>query len=93
MNANLRRVTFVLQSETVDALSYVSDRTGSSMSAIVREVLGQPIVLLADALKGVPAQPDAAQLELFRAQMVEVCNGQILDARPVLGEGLGVFSE
>lgn len=89
MNASLRRVTFVLQSETVEALSYVASRTGSSMSAIVRDVLGQPIVLLADAMKGVPERPDEAQLDLFRAQMVEVMNGQIVDARAVLGPALG----
>lgn len=90
MNSSLRRVTFVLQSETVEALTYVSDRTGASMSAIVREVLGQPIVMLAGALKGVPSDPDAAQFDLFRAQMVEHCNDAIVDARPVLGSRLGV---
>jgi hypothetical protein len=89
MNASLRRATFVLQSETVEALSYVSVRTGTSMSAIVREVLGQPIVMLAGALKGVPPDPDASQLDLFRAQMVGHCNDALLDARPVLGSGLG----
>lgn len=93
MNENLRRVTFVLQAETVEALSYVSERTGSSMSAIVREVLGEPIVVLASAMKGVPPDPTDAQLDLFRAHMVEVVNGQIRDAQPVLGGDLGVIHE
>ena len=92
MNANLRRVTFVLQSETVDALTYVSERTGSSMSALVREVLGEPIVMLAAALKGLPANPDDDQLDLFRAQMVDVVNGEFRAAGTVLGSGLEVAS-
>lgn len=93
MNANLRRVTFVLQSETVDALTYVSERTGSSMSAIVRDVLGEPIVMLADAMKGVPAAPDEAQLDLFRAQMFGVMNDALRDAGPSFGAHLEVVRD
>ncbi len=93
MNANLRRVTFVLQSETVDALTYVSERTGSSMSAIVRDVLGEPIIMLAGAMKGVPVNPDADQLDLFRVQMVGMLNDVASDAGPVLGVKLEVLSD
>lgn len=93
MNSNLRRATFVLPSETVEALMYVSERTGSSMSAIVRDVLGEPIVMLAGAMRGVPASPDEDQLDLFRTQMVGVVNGAIRDVVVVLGPGVGYLDE
>lgn len=89
MNENLRRVTFVLQSETVEALAYVSERTGTSMSAIMREVVSEPIVMLASAFRGVPEKPDEAQLDLFRAHMVQVLNGAIVESRDVLGADVG----
>lgn len=89
MNENLRRVTFVLQSETVEALAYVSERTGTSMSAIMREVVSEPIVMLADAMRGVPDKPDADQLDLFRVHMVQVVNGAIVEGREALGPELG----
>ena len=90
MNANLRRVTFVLDSDAAEAFRYVAARTKTSQSAIMREVVSQPIRMLAEALKGVPANPDAAQLDLFRVQMMRVVNGSLDEARDVLGPGVGV---
>ena len=91
MNANLRRVTFVLDLEAAEAFRYISQRTGTSQSAIMREVVSEPIRLLAQAMKGVPAQPNEAQLDLFRADMVRVLNGAIVESRDVLGPDVGVF--
>lgn len=89
MNANLRRVTFVIEAEAAEAFRYVSKRTGTSQSAIMREVVSEPIQMLAAALRGVPANPDAAQLDLFSAGMVRVLNESLEDARSLLGPGVG----
>lgn len=87
MNANLRRATFVLTSDQAEALRYVSDRTGASQSAIVRDVLGEPIVQLAEALRSVGSNPDRSQLDLFVGEMADLIETVAADTVASMREG------
>ena len=65
--ANLARTTFVLDRATADQLGYLSRRMGVSRSALVREVLAEPIATMAKLVEAVPDQPtpdDIRQLAL-----------------------------
>lgn len=77
MNANLRRVTFVLSRESAEAIRYISERTGSSQSEFVRGVLSGPVVQIADLLRAVPDTPDPAQRDLFLVQVESLLRGEM----------------
>lgn len=65
--ANLARTTFVLDRATADQLGFLSRRMGVSRSALVREVLAEPIATLAKLVESVPEHPtpgDIRQLAL-----------------------------
>ena len=68
MNENLlARATFVLERQTFEQLSYLSDRMGVSRSELVRQVLTEPVAQMAELMGRVPANPteeDLRQLAL-----------------------------
>lgn len=80
MNANLRRMTFVLTRESAEAIRYISERTGASQSEFVREILGGPVVQIADLLRGVPDVPDPAQRDLFLGRVETLLRGEMEEA-------------
>lgn len=58
----LARTTFVLLRETSEELDYVSRRMGVSRSVLVRDVLREPVSLMAGWLRRVPEdQPVTAE--------------------------------
>ena len=64
-SAKLARTTFVLLRETHDQLEYISRRMGVSRSELVRDVLAEPVALMAKWVQSVPDQPspeDVAQI-------------------------------
>ena len=63
MNENLlARATFVLERQTAEQLSYLSDRMGVSRSELVRQVLTQPVAEMAALLGRLPDNPTDADL-------------------------------
>lgn len=61
----LARTTFVLDRPTSERLSYIAKRMGVSRSSLVRDVLQEPIELMAKWVQCVPedgSQPDAESL-------------------------------
>lgn len=63
---NLARSTFVLDRSTADQLAFISRRMGVSRSALVRDVLAEPVALMATWVRSLPDDPqpsDAARLE------------------------------
>ena len=64
--AKLARATFVLDRETRDELAFISDRLGVSQSELVRDVLAEPVALMAKWVRAVPDAPtldDATRLQ------------------------------
>lgn len=74
---NLARATFVLSRSAFRDLAYLSGRMGQSRSALVREVLEQPIAEMAALLRGIPEQPTAEDLDLFRAEASRLVSGHV----------------
>lgn len=71
----LARTTFVLQRETHDQLNRISKRLGVSRSNLVRDVLAEPVALMAKWVDSVPAEPTpqdvAAAQELLQGDLIE----------------------
>lgn len=58
MNTNkLARTTFVVERVTHDQLEYISRRMKVSRSALVRDVLTEPVALMAKWMESVPDEP------------------------------------
>ena len=57
--AKLARATFVLDRETRDELAFISDRLGVSQSELVRDVLAEPVAMMAKWVRAVPDAPTA----------------------------------
>lgn len=55
----LARATFVLHRETADELGYVARRMGVSRSALARDVLTEPVAMMARWMREVPANMTA----------------------------------
>jgi dolichyl-phosphate-mannose--protein O-mannosyl transferase len=65
--AKLARTTFVIDRTTHDQLNMISRRMGVSRSEFVRDVLAEPVAMMAGWVEAVPEKPteaDAAQLLL-----------------------------
>ncbi len=63
----LARATFVLDRETAERLARISRRMGVSRSALVRDVLLEPVALMAKWVESLPADDDALTPELAGA--------------------------
>lgn len=85
--SNLARATFVLSKTVHQDLAYLSARMGRSRSALVREVLEPGISEMAELLRGLPDQPDADQVDLFRDSLVARVDDLASRAREDLGRG------
>ena len=72
---NLARTTFVLDRATHDQLNYISRRLRVSRSELVRDVLAEPVALMAKWVQSTPDHPteaDAARVgEELQLDMVE----------------------
>lgn len=70
MNADkLARTTFVLHRETADQLGYVAQRMGVSRSALARDVLTEPVAMMARWMRDVPADLTPEDLKRLDATM------------------------
>jgi predicted DNA-binding protein len=64
--AKLSRATFVLGRETHEELAFMARRMGVTRSSLVRELLEEPVALMAKWMREVPAEvrpEDVARLE------------------------------
>lgn len=85
----LVRSTFVLDRDTSDRLTYVARRMGRSRSDLVREVLAEPVEIMATLMASVPADPteaDARQLALDGLEAVDELIEREMPALKRLGE-------
>jgi hypothetical protein len=71
----LARTTFVLLRETHDQLEFVARRMGVSRSELVRDVLAEPVALMAKWVQSLPEQPTAEDKDhagkIMQLDMVE----------------------
>jgi predicted DNA-binding protein len=67
--SKLARTSFVLDRETHDQLQYLSRRMGVSRSELVRDVLAEPISLMAKWMLSVPDDPTGNDAERVEGQM------------------------
>lgn len=90
MNAEtLARATFVLRRETAEDLAYLSERFGVSRSELVRGLLSEPVAKMTAIVRGVPPDPDPAdlrQLAIAGLDMIdELAGGSLAQLREVAG--------
>lgn len=88
MNKNLARVTVVLTRPQADALKYVSERTGATQSAIVRDVFGESVVELAKAIRGVPENATADDRQAYLFDLADVLETTAKDTVVELRRGV-----
>ena len=70
MNTDLlHRATFVLDRVTADRLTAISTRLGVSRSALVRDVLKEPIELMHRWMVALPEHPTPEQAEAVMGQV------------------------
>ena len=70
MNADLlQRATFVLDRATAERLSDISGRLGVSRSALVRDVLLEPIELMHRWMMALPEKPTPDQVQALMGQV------------------------
>lgn len=69
---NLARCTFVLDKETAQHLAYLSRRFRRSRSDIVREVLREPVEVMATLVRSVPDAPTEADINQLRLAGLEI---------------------
>lgn len=86
--AKLSRVTFTLPPSLVADLTFVSERVGVSRSAIVSDVLGQPLADLRQLLGAVPPSPTAADVLRLRGDSEALIEARLSELRAALG-GIG----
>jgi hypothetical protein len=83
--SKLARTSFVLDRETHDQLRYLSSRMGVSRSELVRDVLAEPIALMAKWMLSVPDDPtsfDVARVgDEIQLDMVDFIEGKADEAR------------
>lgn len=82
--AKLARTTFVLDRETHEQLEYISRRMKVSRSELVRDVLAEPVAMMARWVKATPEAPtpeDAesllGEIQLDIAEFVERKAGEL----------------
>lgn len=83
--AKLARTTFVLLRETHDQLEYVARRFGVSRSELVRDVLGEPVALMAKWAQSLPDEPTATDCDStaqrMQLDMIEFIDRKAVEAR------------
>lgn len=65
----LARATFVLDRATHDQLDYISRRMKVSRSELVRDVLAEPVAMMAKWVQATPEEPTPADAESIAAAM------------------------
>lgn len=76
--AKLARSTFVLDRETHEQLDYVARRFGSTRSALVRDVLAEPVAMMARWVRTLPEDIGPEDVAKF-ARLAESELGELLD--------------
>lgn len=83
--AKLSRVTFTFPPSLVDDLAFVSGRVGVSRSALVSDVLGQPLADLRRLLEAVPPSPSPADVLRLRGDSEVLIEARLSELRAALG--------
>lgn len=83
--AKLSRVTFTLPPSLVADLAFVSERVGVSRSAIVSDVLGQPLADLRRLLEAFPPSPSPADVLRLRGDSEALIEARLSELRAALG--------
>lgn len=85
----LARTTFVLQRETHEQLNYISRRMKVSRSTLVRDVLAEPVALMAKWVESLPEQPTpedcAATIAGVQGDLVEFIERHSADLEQLTG--------
>lgn len=63
----LVRATFVLRRDTGAQLAYIASRMGVSRSEVVRDVLAEPVALMAKWFAATPEEPTSADAERIQS--------------------------
>ena len=87
----LARTTFVLLRETHDQLDYVAKRMGVSRSELVRDVLAEPVALMAKWCESLPEQPTTEEAqkagELLQLDILDFLDQNLPEAGITLHRG------
>lgn len=85
----LKRASFVLDRVTAERLDYISRRMGVSRSALVRDVLAEPVALMAGWVEGLPEEPTASDAQKFVGRMASDLERLIEEKNGQLALGIG----
>ena len=77
MNRNLRKISITVPPALLDDLDYVAGRLGVSRSALVAELLPEPLSIMRGVLALVPLNPTPEDVVRFRGESVELVRQKI----------------
>jgi len=80
------RATFTLSAPTATGISYIAKRMGITQSALLNQLLAQPIADLKALLETIPPTPDHESVLRMRGASVDVINRRITELQGVLND-------
>lgn len=86
MGTKSYRCTFSLPVDTAKNLSFVAKRMGVSQSAVLANVLDEPLADLAALFRGLPAKPTEADVLRLRGASVDVIRLRVREALDAVGD-------
>lgn len=81
MSSPVRKVSLSLPSPLVDDLVYLASRFGCSRSALVGELLAEPVAVFKALFESVPVNPTPEDVLRFRGQSAELIRDRIEQLR------------
>lgn len=90
MRRNLSKISITVPPELLADIDYVSGRLGVSRSALVSQLMAEPLQLMRGMLEQVPLNPTPDDVLRFRGESAELVR-QKIDSLRDLGDDL--FSE
>lgn len=81
------RVSYTLPPEIVSDLAFISERVGVSRSAILADVLGEPLHDLRALLESAPPKPTKGDMLRLRGKSEDIIEQRLSELRSVWDDG------
>lgn len=77
MSGSVRKLSLSLPAQLVDDVSYLAARFGCSRSALVGELLAEPVAVFKGIMESIPEDPTPEDVLRFRGQSVDLIRDRI----------------
>lgn len=84
--SKMPRVSFTLPPQVVKDLAFVSEKLGVSRSAILADILGEPLADLRSLLEQVPTQPTEGDVLRLRGKSEDIIAHRLSEVRSMFDD-------